>query len=88
MRDVASMVAYNFKLSNVWKLVIVGSMNQEYLIHHHLRRGPHPLADVKREILIRLQHMNNHLIEVFCRLLILERLNRPEEGRVKGIQIR
>ncbi len=87
-RDVAAMVGYNFKLSNVRKLVIVTSVNQEDLIHHKLRRCPHPLADVEWKISIRLQHVSNHLVDVVCGLLILEQLNHLKESQVEGIHIR
>ncbi len=76
MSHVAAMVSYNFKLFGMQKLVIVTSINQEDLIHHKLRRRPHPLADVKWKILICLQHVSNHLVHVVRGLLILEQLNR------------
>ena len=46
-RDITAVGGCDFKLSNVWKLVIIASVTQEDLIHHELCRRPHILADVE-----------------------------------------
>ena len=74
----------NFKLADVRKLVVIASADQEDLIHHELRRRPHPLADIKGKIVIRFEDMLDHLVDVFRRLLILQRLNRVKKKPGRG----
>ena len=78
----------NFKLADVRKLVVIASADQEDLIHHELRRRPHPLADVEWKIPISFEDMLDHLVDVFRRLLILQRLNRAKKSQVEGVHVR
>ncbi len=67
------------------ELVIVASVTQEDLIHNELRRCPHILADVKRKICVCLVYVLDHLVEIICRLLILEGLDSSKESKVEGV---
>jgi hypothetical protein len=63
--DITAIGSCDFKLSNVWKPVIVASITQEDMVHNELRRGPHPLSDVDWQICVPLVYVWDHLVEDF-----------------------
>ncbi len=60
--DITAVGGCDFKLFNVWKLVIVASKTQEDLIHDELRCRPHILADVEWQLCVRVVYDCDHLI--------------------------
>ena len=67
------------------ELVSVASVTKEDLIHNELRRCPQILADIKWKIRVRLMYDLDHLVEILCRLLILEGLDSLKETKVEGV---
>ena len=61
-QDITAVGGCDFKLSNVWKLVIVASVTQEDLIHDELCCRPHILADVEWQLCVRVVYDCDHLV--------------------------
>jgi len=80
-RDITAVGGCDFKLSVMRELVIIASVTQEDLIHNKLRRCPHILADIEWKIRVRLVYDLDHLVEIICRLLILEGLDSSKESK-------
>ena len=67
------------------ELVIIASITKEDLIHNKLCRCPQILAGVDWKIRVRLMNDLDHLVEILCRLLVLEGLDSSKETKVEGI---
>jgi hypothetical protein len=66
------------------ELVIIATVTKEDLIHNELCHCSQILTDVEWKIRVRLVYDLDHLVEILCRLLVLEGLDSSKETKVEG----